>query len=184
MSETPLRVPAETPRDLPAWRRWVPHPGWSVALVLIWLSLNGSASAGHWLLALVLGFALPYATRRFWPARPAARRPLRAFARWVAFVLLVIGDVIVANFQVARAVLSPVRRLSPGFAEVPIDLDDERAVVVLAHTITLTPGTLSVDVAPDRRSITIHALDMPDPAATVREIKDRYERRIAEIYSC
>lgn len=178
----PSRTDAPPPPT--GWRRYVPHPAWSVALAAMWLSLNGSASAGHALLALLLGLGLPYATRRFWPARPAARAPLRRFGRWVAFVLLVLGDVVVANLQVARAVLGPVRRLAPGFAEVPVDLADERAVVVLAHTITLTPGTLSVDVAPDRRTITIHALDMPDPAAAVREIKSRYERRIAELYAC
>jgi multicomponent K+:H+ antiporter subunit E len=161
--------------------RWA----WSLVLALLWLSLNGSTSAGHVVLALLFGFGIPWLLRRLWPApAPRFRQPLRALWKSLAFGALVAWDVVVANLQVARAVLSPVRRLRPGFATVPIDLDDPRAIAVLAHTITLTPGTLTVDVAEDRRSLTIHALDLPDPDAAVRGIRDRYERRIREIFAC
>lgn len=166
------------------WRRYVPHAGWSVVLAATWLSIIGTTYVGHVLLAVALGLGIPYALRDAWPARPPFRRPWLALARSLAFLALVLGDVIVANLQVARAVLGPVRRLQPGFATVPLDLQDDRAIVVLAHTVTLTPGTLSVDVAPDRRSLVVHALHMPDPEAAVREIKERYERRVREIYAC
>jgi multicomponent K+:H+ antiporter subunit E len=174
------------PRESPSAaqpRVWLPHPLWSALLAVTWLALNGTASAGHVLLALGLGWALPFWLQRHWPP-PARRRsrPLRSFARTVSFTALVLWDVVVANLQVARAVLSPLSRLQPGFAIVPIDLEDPAAVAMLAHTITLTPGTVSVDVAPDRRSLVIHALHLPDPEATVREIRERYERRIREIF--
>lgn len=161
--------------------RWA----WSIVLALLWLALNGSVSAGHVLLALAFGLGIPWLLRPLWPApAPRFRRPLLALWKSLAFVALVAWDVIVANLQVARAVLSPIRRLRPGFATVPIDLDDPRAIAVLAHAITLTPGTLTVDVAADRRSLTIHALDLPDPDATVRGIRERYERRVREIFAC
>jgi multicomponent K+:H+ antiporter subunit E len=175
------------PRDLDpprTPRRWLPHPAWSVLLTVTWLTLNGTASTGHVLLGLALGWALPFGLQRYWPAPPRrVQRPLRSFGRALAFAALVSWDVIVANLQVARAVLSPIARLKPGFATVPVELDDPRAIAILAHTITLTPGTVSVDVAPDRRSLIVHALHMPDPDATVREIRQRYERRIAEIFA-
>jgi multicomponent K+:H+ antiporter subunit E len=179
MSAAPHR-----PDGAPARRRWLPHPFWSALLALTWLALNGTASAGHVLLALALGWGLPFWLQRWWPPperRPT--RPLRSFVRTVAFTGLVAWDVVIANLQVARAVLSPLSRLRPGFAVVPIDLQDPGAIAMLAHTITLTPGTVSVDVAPDRRSLLVHALHMPDPEATVRGIRERYERRIREIYA-
>lgn len=161
--------------------RWA----WSLVLALLWLSLNGSASPGHVALALTLGFGIPWLLRGLWPApAPRFRRPLLALWKSLAFAALVAWDVLTANLQVARAVLSPIRRLRPGFATVPIELDDPRAIAVFAHAITLTPGTLTVDVAEDRRSLTIHALDLPDPEATVRGIRERYERRIREIFAC
>lgn len=166
-------------------RRVVPHPVWSLVLALVWLSLNGSVSAGHLLLAALVGLGVPWLLQPLWPAPPSRfRSPLRAAWKSLAFGALVAWDVVVANLQVARAVLSPLDRLRPGFATVPIDLDDPRAVAVLAHAITLTPGTLTVDVAPDARSLTVHALDMPDPEATVRAIRERYERRVREIFAC
>lgn len=178
MSGAPNAALAPAPR-----RVWWPHPFWSALLAFTWLALNGTASAGHVLLALVLGWALPFALQRYWPP-PASRpsRPLRSLGRATAFTALVAWDVVVANLQVARAVLSPLSRLQPGFAIVPIELEDPAAIAMLAHTITLTPGTVSVDVAPDRRSLLVHALHMPDPEATVREIRHRYERRIREIF--
>lgn len=166
------------------WRRYVPHPGWSVALAATWLSLFGTFYVGHVLFGILLGLALPLALRSSWPARRPFARPALALARAAGLLALVVVDVVVANLQVARAVLGPVRRLQPGFLEVPLELDDDRAVVLLAHTVTLTPGTLSVDVSPDRRLLLVHALHVPDPAAAVREIKERYERRIREIYAC
>lgn len=178
MSAAPNATVTPAPR-----RVWLPHPLWTALLAFTWLALNGTASPGHVLLALGLGWALPYWLQRYWP-RPSRRRsrPLRSLALTAVFTVLVAWDVVVANLQVARAVLSPLSRLRPGFAVVPIELEDPAAVAMLAHTITLTPGTLSVDVAPDRRSLLVHALHMPDPDATVREIRQRYERRIREIF--
>jgi multicomponent K+:H+ antiporter subunit E len=163
---------------------WLPHPVWSAVLAATWLSLNGTLSAGHVILGALLGVAIPYALRGVWP-RPAHRssRPGRAFVLALGFAALLAWDVVVANLQVARAVLSPVRRLRPGFAIVPVELDDPRAIAIFAHAITLTPGTVSVDLSPDRRQLTIHALDMPDPAATVVALKARYERRLREIFA-
>jgi multicomponent K+:H+ antiporter subunit E len=164
--------------------RLLPHPVWSALLALTWLSLNGTLSPGHVLLAAVVGAGVPWWLQPHWPAPVTRfRRPLRAFLRALAFGALVLLDVVVANLQVARAVLSPLRRLSPGFAVVPLEVEDPRAIAVLAHAITLTPGTVSVDVAEDRKSLLVHALDMPDPEAAVRALKARYERRILEIYA-
>jgi multicomponent K+:H+ antiporter subunit E len=165
-------------------RRLLPHPVWTVLLTLTWLSLNGSASPGQVLIGLALGLGLPYAMQGFWPPTPRkSPRSIRAFGRALAFGALVAWDVVVANLQVARAVVSPLDRLRPGFAVVPLELEDPRAISVLAHAITLTPGTVTVDVAPDGRSLLVHALDMPDPEAAVRQIKERYERRVREIFA-
>jgi multicomponent K+:H+ antiporter subunit E len=178
MTDAPLEPPAPAPRT------WLPHPVWSVLLTIIWLALNGTASAGHVLLGAALGWGLPFWLQSYWPAPPRrASGSLVTLGRSLAFAALVTWDVVIANLQVARAVLSPIAWLKPGFAIVPIGLEDPRAISILAHTITLTPGTVSVDVAPDRRSLIVHALHMPDPEATVREIRQRYEHRIAEIFA-
>jgi multicomponent Na+:H+ antiporter subunit E len=61
---------------------------------------------------------------------------------------------------------------------VPLDVRSDAAITLLANVLTLTPGTLSVDVSTDRRTLYVHALVAPDPDALIREVKERFERRV------
>lgn len=159
-------------------RRLLPHPWRSLGVLVLWLLLNNSLHPGHVVLGAIVGGLLPLVTARFWPETVAAKRPWRM----VAFVAMVVYDVIVANLRVARAVLGPVGRLRPGFARVPLDLTTDVGITVLAQTITLTPGTLSADLTPDRRTLIVHYLDDADAEAVVAGIKARYEKPLLEIF--
>jgi multicomponent K+:H+ antiporter subunit E len=164
-------------------RRLLPHPLLSVLLLVCWLWLNNTLAAGHVLLGGVLGIGIPYVTRRFWPDPLRVRRPLRV----LEYVLLVTWDVVIANLQVAALILGPVSRLRPAFVRVPLDLRTDFAVTVLASTVTLTPGTVSVGFDDDGaggRVLVVHALRCLDADEMVRTIKERYERRVKEILEC
>ncbi|MNE68855.1 Na(+)/H(+) antiporter subunit E [compost metagenome] len=100
------------------------------------------------------------------------------------FLLMVMGDVLVANFQVARLTLGRVETLRPAFVEVPIELDNELAISVLVSVVSLTPGSLAADLSADRRTLLVHGLDVPDKAAMVAGIKSRYEAPLKEIFPC
>jgi multicomponent K+:H+ antiporter subunit E len=95
--------------------------------------------------------------------------------------------VIVANLQVAAIIVGPLSRLRPAIVRVPLDLRTDFATVALASTVTLTPGTVSVEIEDDgagRRVLLVHALRCLDADALVRTIKQRYERRLQEILEC
>ena len=161
----------------------LPHPLLSALLVACWLWLNNTLAAGHVLLGSLLGIGIPLLTRRFWPEPIRVRHPSRV----LAYVAVVLYDVIVANVQVALLILGPGRRLRPQFVRVPLELRTDFAVIALASTVTLTPGTVSVDVEPEAdggRSLVVHALRCLDPDEMVRTIKQRYERRLMEILEC
>lgn len=160
--------------------RFLPHPRLSILLVLLWLVLNQSLAIGQVLLGVVLGIAIGLLVRSTFPAIPRVRAPLRA----MAYVLLVLQDIVVANFQVARLVLGPLARLRPRIVVVPLDLDDPVVASLLAATVTLTPGTVSVDLDLPGRRLTVHALDAGDDASVIGVIKSRYERRLKEIFRC
>jgi multicomponent K+:H+ antiporter subunit E len=68
--------------------------------------------------------------------------------------------------------------------EVPLDTASDDVATLLAGMVTLTPGTVSVDIDSARRVLLVHALVCEDPARTAREIKARYESRLKEIYRC
>ena len=160
--------------------RLLPHPLQSLALLLIWLLLNDTLSAGHWLLGALLAIALPLWTQRFWPQPTPVRKPLLL----IKLLALLVWDIVVANLQVALQILGPRARLQPGFFELPLDTDNELAITLLASMISLTPGTVSVDVSAERRIILVHGLDVRDEAAAIDTIKQRYERPLKEAFGC
>jgi multicomponent K+:H+ antiporter subunit E len=164
-------------------RRLFPHPLLSVLLVACWLWLNNTLAPGHVLLGAVLATAIPLFTVRFWPEPIQVRHP----ARVAGYLLIVLYDIVVANLEVAAIILGPRSRMRPAYVRVPLELQTDFAVTMLASTVTLTPGTVSVGIEPDTdggRVLVVHALRCLDAAALVASIKSRYERRLKEILEC
>jgi multicomponent K+:H+ antiporter subunit E len=162
-------------------KRLLPHPLLTLVLTCIWLLLNNSVAPGHLVLGLLLGWLIPMFTLRFWPERVRVRRP----GVLLRFILTVMADIAFANLSVARRILAGPARLHPVFVEVPLDLEGDLAISLLANTICLTPGTVSARLSEDRRTLLVHALDAPDPEAVRDEIKARYEAPLKEVFeSC
>lgn len=159
--------------------RLLPHPLLSLTLFVVWLLLVNSLSINSIVFAALLGVVIPMITQPYWPDMPTLRNPLAI----IGYVLIVLYDIVVANTQVAMIVLFKRRAdLQPAWICVPLDLRTPEAITVLASTITLTPGTVSCDLAEDGRAILVHCLHAPDPAAVSADIKNRYERRLKEIF--
>lgn len=160
--------------------RWLPHPAASAALWAIWLLFNNTIAPAHLVLGAILGIVIPWITRTFWPEDLRLSHPLKA----VRLTLVVLYDIVIANLTVARLILGPVSALRPAFIEVPLELRSPYAISALASMITLTPGTVSVNLSEDRRTLLVHALDVGDKEAMVAEIKCRYEEPLMEIFKC
>jgi multicomponent K+:H+ antiporter subunit E len=160
-------------------RKLFPHPGLSVVLIVVWLLLWNRFSLGALVLGLLIGLLVPLLTAPYWPNRPK----LRFGWAMIDYVLIVLWDVVIANFQVARIILfRSNRNLRSAWLAVPLDLRSPEAITVLAGTISLTPGTVSADVSADGRVLLIHSLDVTDRDEEVRRIKNRYERRLTRIF--
>jgi multicomponent K+:H+ antiporter subunit E len=121
---------------------------------------------------------VPWFTERLRPERPRIRRPL-VIARLAGAVL---WDIVLSNIEVARRILGPESAITPRFVWVPLELTDPHAILSLAGIITMTPGTLSAELSPDRRHLLVHAFNVDDEAALVAQIKARYETPLKEIY--
>lgn len=161
-------------------RRLLPHPLLTPALAAVWLLLANDFSFGHIVLGLLLGWAIPLFTLRFWPDKVIINRP----ATLARFIGVVLYDIVVANLSVARLILGRPERLRPAFVVVPLALRTELAISLLANTISLTPGTVSSRLSPDRRSLLVHALDVDDTEALIASIKQRYEAPLKEVFEC
>ncbi len=159
--------------------RWLPHPLLTLALVLLWMLLLNDFSVGGLLLGLVLGIVIARLTSQFWPERP----PIRSYRKALVYLGLVIWDVVVANLHVSRLILfRRTTQLDVRWVVLPLELRSPEAITVLAGTITMTPGTVSCDLSADGRSLLVHCLDAPDAEDAVRQMKDRYEARLKEIF--
>ncbi|MDJ0513402.1 MAG: Na+/H+ antiporter subunit E [Methyloceanibacter sp.] len=156
----------------------IPHPLLTLLIVVVWVLLNG-ISWGAAVLGLFLGVVVPKLTSAFWPDRPLVKSPLTI----VEYALIVLWDIVVANFQVAYLILF--RRgddLHSQFVTVPLDLRTPEAISALAGTITMTPGTVSATLSADGRALLVHCLETYDPEKTVSDIKARYETRLQRIF--
>ena len=153
----------------------------SLLLFACWLMLNESASVGQLLLAALFALGVPWFTERYRPEKPR----IRAWGTVLRLGLVVLRDIAVSNVDVARRVLGPERSISPRFVWMPLSIRDPHGVVALAAIITLTPGTLSSDLSPDRRHLLVHALHCPDEAAEaalIADIQRRYEAPLRAIF--
>ncbi len=157
--------------------RLLPHPLLSITLVIIWQLLVNQLSFGHLLLGIVLGVAIPLYTARFWPDHVHVSRPLLL----VRFIAVVLYDILVANIAVARLILGRQERLTPAFLLLPLQLQSDVGISILAKTISLTPGTVSAYLSADRRHLIIHSLHTTDPEEILATIRQRYEAPLKEI---
>ncbi len=159
--------------------RLLPHPLLSLLLWVVWLMLEGTFAPGQALLGAAVAVAIPLVLRGWLGATPARpRRPI-AIAR---LAVVVVYDIVRSNIDVMRRVLGPESEIRPGFVQVPLQLTDPQAIAVLSAIITMTPGTLTAEIAPDRSSLTVHALHVDDRAAIAASIRERYERPLLEIF--
>lgn len=160
-------------------RRLLPHPILTVLLTLIWNLLANSLSLNSLVMGLILGVLIPFITAAYWPERPRINRPFRL----LSYILLVIWDILIANVIVAWTILTKSNdAIQSTWISIPLDLKRPEAITILAGTITLTPGTVSADLSDRGHALLVHALDAGDPDAVRDEIKERYERRLKEIF--
>lgn len=160
-------------------QQWLPHPLLTTVLVLLWMALLNSFTMGGLVVGIVLGMLIPIYTANFWPERPVIRTPIQV----ISFICILMFDVVVANIQVAyRIVFRRPEQLNTKWITVPLDLTSPEAITVLTGTITLTPGTVASDLSADGRSLLVHCLDVGSEKEMVRDIKERYERRIKAIF--
>ena len=160
-------------------RRILPHPYMSATLFIIWFLLVNDPKIGSIVMAGVLAIAIPLLTAAYWPDRPK----LKSMPAFLAYLALVLWDIILANIAVAKIILfMPRDRIQSAFIAVPIDLRSPEAITMLAGTITMTPGTVTADMSSCGRVLLVHSLHAPDPAAIRDEIKSRYEARLKRIF--
>jgi multicomponent Na+:H+ antiporter subunit E len=148
-----------------------------ILLGLTWCMLNTSLHPVTFLIGILLGWL---STALFHSLSPYDVFKLNLWEGFKLFVVF-IYEMTRANFQIAFIILSPKIYIRPGIIEYPLDLKNDGAIVLLANILSLTPGTLSIDISEDRKAIYIHAMMMDTPEQLKQEIKNTFEKRIQKM---
>ncbi len=145
----------------------------NIVLAFAWCLLQDEIS----LRQFVIGFLVGLSAMLFFPRSfHQERRYFRKVTLSVQLVFFFIKELLIANWTVVRQVLAPELKIQSGIVAYPLSLQNDVLITLLANMITLTPGTLSVEVAPDRQFLFIHFLDVDDVEEEIRIIKDGFER--------
>ena len=97
------------------------------------------------------------------------------------FVIFYLGEVILSNLRVAHDVLTPTDYFTPAILAMPLDADTDLEILTVACLISMTPGTLSLDVSTDRKVLYVHAMYVEDEAALIADLKTNFEARVLRL---
>ena len=160
------------------WRWFFPHPFLSVMVALTWMALAQSLAAGTLLLAVILALVIPKLIADFVVATPHIRWHLAA-----KLCLVVLWDIVISNFKVAKMILGPQQALHPKWIRVPLASEHEQVNTLLAMIITTTPGTVSAGIDLEQGDILVHCLSSDCPEQDIFDIKARYEQPLLAIFN-
>jgi len=152
----------------------------NIILAIVWAGLWGSFTLFQLTAGFLVGFTI------LWLVQPMFGGPspyyVRAY-RIVRLILFFIYDLIMSSLQVAYDVLTPKDNSNPKIIEMPLDVESDIEILLVTNLISLTPGTLSLDVTPDRKTLIVHAMFADDPDAVIKDLKSGMERMVKEVFA-
>ena len=149
----------------------------NIGLALIWAVLTGHFSPANLAFGFVLGYLGLLAVRRV--LKPSEY--FRALPRCFEFAGYFVWELVLANFRLACDILTPRHRMQPRVLAVPLEVGTDGEITLLANLVSLTPGSVSLDVSADREVLYIHAMYASDEDAVRQSVKDGMERRVIEL---
>lgn len=149
----------------------------NMLLAAIWALFFGGF---NWLTlgsGLIVGFVV------LWMFQPLVGARSSYFLRvwyWIKLIVLFLYELVVSSVQVFWDVITPTHRARPAIIDVPLDVKTDAGILLVTNLISLTPGTLSIDVSEDRRTLTVHAMFADDPEAVCHALKSGMEKWVID----
>lgn len=149
----------------------------NLLIAFMWTFLGESYSIAGFVTGYIVGIVLLFLLRRF------LKGP---FYLWRAYKILVLAlifikELILSNFEITKLVYARRLNINPGIFTLETELETDWEITLLATLITLTPGTVTMAVSPDKKELYIHAMDIVDMKEAVHAIKNSFEKHIMEV---
>ena len=151
----------------------------SILLALAWAALRGDITLAN----LVVGYGVGYvilallAKGGVMPSTLASRT-----AHTVGLAAFFVREILLANVRVAADVLRPHTRIRPAVVAIPLDVTTDGEILLLSMLINITPGSVTIDLSEDRRTLYVHVMHVTSAEAARREIKEGFERRVRLVF--
>lgn len=149
----------------------------NIALAIAWAALTGNITVPGLAVGFIVGSIALYVTK---PLFPGCDRYFQRVWKWVKLIVLFLYELVVSSLQVVWDVLTPSHKARPGIISMPLDAEGELQILAVTNLISLTPGTLSLDVTEDCKTLYIHAMFADDPDAMREQLKTGMERWVIE----
>ena len=149
----------------------------NLLLSFIWVALTGSLFYSNFIFGYLLGFGVLWIMNRNEPDQ----RYFYRVPKIISFFFFFLFELIKANVQVAYDVITPKYFFKPGIVRYPVNTTTDFEINILATFISLTPGTLIIDISDDKKAIYIHVMYLKDKEQFIRTLKTGVERKLLEI---
>ncbi len=146
-------------------------------LAFTWMFFESSMESSTFFIGYLLGMLVIFFMRRFFSSRFYVYRIFSI----IKLILIFLRELILSNLAVLKVVLRPKLDIRPGIFAMETKLTSDWEITLLANLITLTPGTLVVDVSPDNKTLYVHAVDIEDAEEAIEDIRGSFEKAIMEV---
>ena len=151
----------------------------NIFLAFIWIFLTGEFTPANLLVGAALGYVMLLGFR---PVFNPQTSYFKKVGQVFYFFWYFFWQLLLANLRVAWEVITPNLYATPGIIAIPLDLNSDIEITILANLITLTPGTLSLDISSDRRTLYVHSMYVKDAESFRQSIKQGFEKRVQELF--
>ncbi|WP_156306266.1 Na+/H+ antiporter subunit E [Sphingobacterium endophyticum] len=149
----------------------------NLLLSFIWVALTGSLFYSNFIFGYLLGFGVLWIMNR----NESDQRYFYRVPKIINFFFFFLYELIKANVQVAYDVITPKYFFKPGIVRYPVNTTTDFEINILATFISLTPGTLIIDISDDKKAIYIHVMYLKDKDQFIKTLKTGVERKLLEI---
>lgn len=149
----------------------------NLLLSFIWVALTGSMLYSNFIFGYLLGFGVLWIMNR----NESDVRYFYRVPKIISFFFFFLYELIKANVQVAYDVITPKYFFKPGIVRYPVNANTDFEINLLSTFISLTPGTLIIDISDDKKAIYIHVMYLKDEEQFIRTLKTGVERKLLEL---
>lgn len=151
----------------------------NLLIAFLWMAINNSSSSANFIIGYLLGLAFLLMFRKATPQKKQFY--LTRFWAILKLLLIFLRELILSNFVVVSHILRPKLTIRPGIFAYETSLTTPWEVTLLSSLICLTPGTLTLDISADSKTLYIHAIDIKDADKLVEQIRGTFEHAIAAV---